>query len=103
MKKNLVETYALSPQLHFPWHPGRTTSVLRAAELLGCSQSTIIRLCQDGSLEAFKRRRNNSPYIVIYDSVIRIADQWRIESGVSSPQSTSGAATAAAVAKEAGR
>lgn len=73
--------YKLSPQLMMPWHPGVTISTERAAELLGCSASTIIRMIQDGTLEGFKLRKNrpNSPYRVIRDSVVRVADEWRHE------------------------
>ena len=77
-----------------PWHPGVTVSTARAAELLGVSSSTILRMVEDGTLEGFKVRRNksNSPIKVIRDSIVRVLEEWRREAGV---QGTSPAPSAA--------
>ena len=86
---NRLEQYRLSPQLMMPWHPGVTISVARAAELLGCSANTVLRMIEDGTLEGYKLRRGvkNSHYRIIRDSVLRVADQWRKEAGVISTPS----------------
>ena len=44
-----IKEYKLSPQLMLPWHPGRTISTVRAAELLGCSESTVHMLIQEAA------------------------------------------------------
>ena len=93
------EKYRLAPpQLMMPWHPGRTVSTKRAAELLGCSEQTIIRMIQDGTLDAFKRRktvRNNSPWNVIHESLLRVSDQWRREAAGVDPHESAPSAPAA--------
>jgi excisionase family DNA binding protein len=94
--KNLRE-YALSPQLMMPWHPGKTVSCARAAELLGCAESTVRRMIQDGTLEGFKRRRNRpqSHYLVIYESICRVGEDWKDQAGISTASEAPPAATEA--------
>ena len=88
-----------SPQLMMPWHPGVTVSTARAAELLGVSSSTVLRMLEEGTLEGFKLRRNkpNSPFRVIRDSILRVLEEWRREAGIpgtSVAPSTAGKAAA---------
>jgi hypothetical protein len=33
-------------------------------------------MVEEGDLEGFKRRRRNSPYLIIYESILRLADEW---------------------------
>lgn len=83
---NRLEGYRLSPQMMMPWHPGVTVSTERAAAMLGVSATTILRMIQDGTLEGFKLRKNrkNSPYKVIRESILRVAEEWRRDAGVQS-------------------
>lgn len=71
----------IADQLLLPWHPRHTISTTRAAEMLAVSRHTIVRMCEDGSLKAY-RVRELSPWRIYYDSVIERIEQMNREAGV---------------------
>lgn len=72
-----------SNQLLLPWHPGRSISVSKAAKLLGCSTSTVLRLIQSGDIQAYKLnfKKENSPYRVRFESVYKFVEKLREHNG----------------------
>ena len=72
-----------SNQLLLPWHPGMSISVAKAARLLGCSTSTVLRLIQSGDIQAYKLnfKKENSPYRVRYESVHSFVEKLREQNG----------------------
>ncbi len=48
----------------------RIINAQEAAEILDVSGRTILRLCRDGSLRAYKRAANSSPWHIFYDSLL---------------------------------
>jgi excisionase family DNA binding protein len=70
-------------QLLLPWSPRVTVSTSRVAEILNCSDNTVVRLIEDGSLKAYKLRGASSPWRINYDSLMayigRIHDQNSLE------------------------
>lgn len=67
-------------QLLLPWSPQHTISVAHAAEILDVSIHTVIRLIEDGSIKAYKKRnKQTSPWCVNYDSLLAHIE-WMHES-----------------------
>jgi excisionase family DNA binding protein len=59
-------------QLLLPWSPKNTISVTHTAEIMDCSNNTVIRMIEDGTIKAYKLhpKKITSPWRVNYDSVI---------------------------------
>ena len=80
-KKRTVDAreFRVRDQFLLPWSPARAISVTRAAEMLGCSQDTILCMIDEGEIEAYKLRpdRKNSPYRVYRDSIDRHLEKIR--------------------------
>ena len=66
-----VREFRARDQLLLPWSPGRSISVAKAAELLGCGHTMILEMIESGELKAYKLRpdRKNSPWRIYKDSL----------------------------------
>jgi excisionase family DNA binding protein len=68
-------------QLLLPWHPKHSVSVAMVAEMLDCSDDTVVRMIQSGELSAYQLRRG-SPYRVYYESVLQHLDRIHTDAGI---------------------
>jgi excisionase family DNA binding protein len=68
--------FRIPEQLLLPWSPKHTISVARAAELLKCSEDTVLRMIKSDELKGYqlRKKRKGSPFRVYYDSVVRLAE-----------------------------
>jgi len=77
-------SFRVPDQLLLPWHPRRTISAARAAEILDVSINTICRMIEDGTLQAYKIRPDkwNSPWRINYDSLMKYVDTLHERNGL---------------------
>lgn len=66
----MTTAFRPSDQLLMPWSPRYTVSTKRVAEMLDVSVQTVTRMIEEGTLKAYKVRKNNSAWRINYDSVI---------------------------------
>jgi excisionase family DNA binding protein len=76
--------FRVPEQLLLPWSPQQTISVRRAAEILHCGESTVIRMIERGELKAYQLwpGHSGSPYRIYYDSLLLYLDKLHDEAGV---------------------
>lgn len=61
-------------ELFLPWSHKRTISTQRAAEILKCSEETVLRMIKAGELKGYQlRKRAGSPFRISYDSLLKLA------------------------------
>ena len=77
-------TFRVPDQLLLPWSPKYTISVARAAEILDASRDTVERMIEDGTLKAYKVRKNSptSPWRISYDSLLEYVDEMHKTNGL---------------------
>lgn len=73
--------FRVPEQLLLPWSPRTTVSVTHAAELLGSSESTILRMIEAGELMAYQLRKR-SPWRINYDSLLSYVERIHKEHGL---------------------
>ena len=76
--------FRVPEQLLLPWSPQATISTVRAAEMLDCDKSTVIRLIEQRLISAYQLRPGvaGSPWRINYDSVLKYLAQIHEEAGV---------------------
>ncbi len=70
----------------------------RAARLLNTSPDTVLRLIEDGSLEAYQLRAR-SPWRISYDSVVQYRNKIREKFGLDDPKQANSSAQSAVAAR----
>ncbi len=76
--------FRVPEQLLLPWSPQQTIDVHKVAEMLDCSERTILRLIECGEILAYQVRpgRAGSPHRIYYDSVLKYLDKIHRAAGV---------------------
>lgn len=77
-------SFRVPDQLLLPWSPKYTISVSRVAEILDVSRDTVERMIEDGTLKAYKARKNSStsPWRISYDSLLEYIDDLHKANGL---------------------
>jgi excisionase family DNA binding protein len=77
-------SFRVPDQLLLPWSPRYTVSATRAAEILDVSHDTISRMCEDGTLKAYKVRpdKPSSPWRISYDSLLAYVEKLHERNGL---------------------
>lgn len=76
--------FRVPEQLLLPWSPRATISVTRVAQMLDCSERTILRMIEAGDITAYQLRPGvaGSPWRVYYESVLLHLRKIHREAGV---------------------